>query len=133
MAVQSTVAIVEWTRPLRNVPHDQAPMCTRPSTKAARNTQALAAEDADFDLGHVQPTGVLWGVVELNASRCGRSSIRTTCDFGALRTTDRAHRPCPSNSRITPTIVRTHPGKRLTIRGQPLGASRQAAARLDCM
>lgn len=32
-------------------------------------TQALAAEDADFDLGHIEPTGVLWRVVELHSAQ----------------------------------------------------------------
>ena len=29
--------------------------------------EALAAQDADLDLDHVEPAGVLWGVVELQA------------------------------------------------------------------
>ncbi|MCK7491697.1 MAG: hypothetical protein MZW92_08405 [Comamonadaceae bacterium] len=33
----------------------------------SRRSQALAGEDADFDLGHVQPAGVLGRVVELHA------------------------------------------------------------------
>src|SRR5580704_8396927 len=31
--------------------------------------QALAAEHADLDLDHVEPTGMLWGVVELEAAQ----------------------------------------------------------------
>jgi hypothetical protein len=31
--------------------------------------QALASQDADFDLDHVKPTCVLWGVVELEPSQ----------------------------------------------------------------
>jgi hypothetical protein len=31
--------------------------------------QALASEDTDLDLGHVQPTGVLRGVVEMNPAQ----------------------------------------------------------------
>ena len=31
--------------------------------------QALAAEHADLDLGHVEPTGMLGGVVELQAAQ----------------------------------------------------------------
>ena len=31
--------------------------------------QALASQDADFDLDHVEPTCVLWGVVELEPSQ----------------------------------------------------------------
>ena len=31
--------------------------------------QALAAQDADLDLDHVEPTCVLWGVVELEPSQ----------------------------------------------------------------
>ena len=31
--------------------------------------QALTAEQADLDLDHVEPTGMLWGVVELEATQ----------------------------------------------------------------
>ena len=31
--------------------------------------QALAAEHADLDLDHVEPTGMFWGVVELQAAQ----------------------------------------------------------------
>jgi hypothetical protein len=31
--------------------------------------QALAPQDADFDLDHVEPACVLWGVVELKPSQ----------------------------------------------------------------
>jgi hypothetical protein len=32
------------------------------------SVEALAAQDADFDLDHVEPGGVLWSVVELQAA-----------------------------------------------------------------
>src|SRR5882672_11856749 len=31
--------------------------------------EALAAQDADLDLDHVEPGGMLWGVVELQAAQ----------------------------------------------------------------
>jgi hypothetical protein len=50
--------------------------------------QALAGEDTDFDFSHVQPAGVLGGVVKLDTPEqapCGgyvRALLRSSCGSG---------------------------------------------------
>jgi hypothetical protein len=58
--------------------------------------QALPLQDADLDLGHVQPTRMLGRVVELDPANQGRGGLHTEHLFEALALiNDELYRPHP--------------------------------------
>src|SRR3954447_10006923 len=49
--------------------------------RADAAVEALAAQHADLDLNHVEPAGMLWGVVELQAAQY---AVRLGCREGFI-------------------------------------------------